>query len=268
MTQSEYALEEALITQLKAMEYGFVRIDDEATMLANFKRQLEIHNAGISLSKTEFERILNHLNTGSVFERAKILRDKFALKRDNNETAYISFLNCDDWCLNEFQVTNQVTMQGKRKNRYDVTLLINGLPLVQVELKRRGAELKVAFHQVNRYHYDSYDAGFGLFQYAQLFVISIRLMTNQADLDDTELDKNGYAARIAHLIYLTGLNQSEFAKRLGVSAGFVSDAVRGLKKPGAEILFRIKAEFGVSIDWLLTGGGGYERIPNYRPRPA
>lgn len=170
--QSEYALEAALIDQLKGMEYGFVRIDDEAAMLANFKRQLEIHNAGISLSKTEFERILNHLNTGSVFERAKILRDKYALRRDNNETAYISFLNCDDWCLNEFQVTNQVTMQGKRKNRYDVTLLINGLPLVQVELKRRGAELKVAFHQVNRYHYDSYDAGFGLFQYVQLFIIS------------------------------------------------------------------------------------------------
>ena len=170
--QSEYALEAALIDQLKGVEYAFIRIDDEAAMLANFKRQLEIHNAGISLSKTEFERILNHLNTGSVFERAKILRDKFALKRDNNQTAYISFLNCDDWCLNEFQVTNQVTMQGKRKNRYDVTLLINGLPLVQVELKRRGAELKVAFHQVNRYHYDSYDAGFGLFQYVQLFIIS------------------------------------------------------------------------------------------------
>lgn len=170
--QSEYALEAALIDQLKAMEYGFVRIDDEAAMLANFKRQLEIHNAGISLSKPEFERILNHLNTGSVFERAKILRDKFALKRDNNEMAYISFLNCDDWCLNEFQVTNQVTMRGKRKNRYDVTILINGLPLVQVELKRRGAELKVAFHQVNRYQYDSYDAGFGLFQYVQLFIIS------------------------------------------------------------------------------------------------
>lgn len=170
--QSEYALEAALIDQLKGMEYAFVRIDDEAAMLANLKRQLEIHNAGISLSKPEFERILNHLNTGSVFERAKILRDKFALKRDNNEMAYISFLNCDDWCLNEFQVTNQVTMQGKRKNRYDVTLLINGLPLVQVELKRRGAELKVAFHQVNRYHYDSYDAGFGLFQYIQLFIIS------------------------------------------------------------------------------------------------
>lgn len=171
-TQSEYALEAALIAQLNGMEYASVAIEEEAAMLANLKRQLEIHNKDIAFTHTEFERILNHLNTGSVFERAKILRDKFALKRDNDETAYISFLNCDDWCLNEFQVTNQVAMQGKRKNRYDVTLLINGLPLVQIELKRRGAELKVAFHQVNRYQHDSYDAGFALFQYVQLFIIS------------------------------------------------------------------------------------------------
>ncbi|MFZ1547365.1 MAG: type I restriction endonuclease subunit R, partial [Candidatus Nitrotoga sp.] len=171
-TQSEYALEAALIAQLKGMAYDIVAIEGEAAMLANLKRQLEIHNQGITLTQTEFSRILNHLNTGSVFDRAKILRDKFALKRDNNETTYISFLNCDDWCLNEFQVTSQVTMQGKRKTRYDVTLIINGLPLVQIELKRRGAELKVAFHQVNRYQHDSYDAGVGLFQYVQLFIIS------------------------------------------------------------------------------------------------
>lgn len=171
-TQSEYALEAALIDQLHGMEYDIVAIENEAAMLANLKHQLEIHNQGITFTKTEFERILNHLNTGGVFERAKILRDKFALKRDNNDTEYISFLNCDDWCMNEFQVTSQVTMEGKRKNRYDVTLLINGLPLVQIELKRRGAELKVAFHQVNRYQHDSYDAGFGLFQYVQLFIIS------------------------------------------------------------------------------------------------
>ena len=171
-TQSEYALEAALITQLKGMEYDSVTLDDEAAMLANLKQQLQVHNKDIQFTATEFDRILNHLNTGSVFERAKILRDKFALKRDNGETAYISFLNCDDWCMNEFQVTNQVTIEGKRKNRYDVTLIINGLPLVQIELKRRGAELKVAFHQINRYQHDSYDAGFGLFQYVQLFIIS------------------------------------------------------------------------------------------------
>ena len=170
--QSEYALEAALIAQLKGMEYSFVAIEDEAAMLGNLKRQLELHNNGIRFTANEFDRILNHLNTGDVFERAKVLRDRYALKRDNDETVYIRFINSDDWCLNEFQVTNQITIQGNRKNRYDVTLLINGLPLVQLELKRRGAELKVAFNQINRYHHDSYDAGFGLFQYVQLFIIS------------------------------------------------------------------------------------------------
>ncbi len=171
-TQSEYALEVALINQLVGMEYANVAIEDEAQMLTNFKRQLEIHNNGIQLTSNEFERVLNHLNTGSVFERAKVLRDRYALKRDNDETVYLSFINTDEWCMNEFQVTNQVTIEGRRKNRYDVTLLINGLPLVQIELKRRGAELKVAFNQINRYQHDSYDAGHGLFQYVQLFIIS------------------------------------------------------------------------------------------------
>ena len=176
-TQSEFALEQSLIEQLQRMEYARVRIDDEAAMLSNLKRQLEIHNDNITLTQPEFDRVLNHLNTGTIVERAKILRDKFALKREAAngqpaETLYISFLNCDDWCMNEFQVTNQVSMSAKRNNRYDVTILINGLPLVQIELKRRGAELKVAFHQVNRYQHESYDAGAGLFQYVQLFIIS------------------------------------------------------------------------------------------------
>lgn len=167
-TQAEYALEEGLIGQLEQMEYTRVRIDDEAAMLPNLKRQLEIHNRNVSLTKPEFERVLNHLNTGTVVERARILRDKFALKRDAadgkpTETVYLSFLNCDDWCMNEFQVTDQIAMEGKRKNRYDVTLLINGLPLVQIELKRRGAELKVAFHQVNRYQHESSMPGQGCF---------------------------------------------------------------------------------------------------------
>lgn len=176
-TQPEYLLEEALLTQLQGMEYERVQIDDEAAMLANLKRQLEIHNGNITLTSSEFERVLNHLNTGTIAERAKILRDKFALKRDgadgqSGETVYISFLNCDDWCVNEFQVTHQISVEGKRKNRYDVTILINGLPLVQIELKRRGAELKLAFHQINRYQHESYDAGAGLFQYVQTFIIS------------------------------------------------------------------------------------------------
>jgi type I restriction enzyme R subunit len=176
-TQPEAELEAALIDQLQSLKYTRVKIKDQAAMLANLKQQLEIHNGNITLSKNEFDLILNHLNTGTVIERAKILRDKYALKREATdgkpaETIYISFLNCDEWCRNEFQVTNQISIEGKRKNRYDVTILINGLPLVQIELKKRGCELKVAFHQINRYQHESYDAGAGLFQYVQLFIIS------------------------------------------------------------------------------------------------
>src|SRR5690606_23278074 len=86
--------------------------------------------------------------------------------------SYIQFINQDHWCKNEFQVSNQITVEGTYKNRYDVTILINGLPLVQIELKRRGLELKEAFNQVNRYHRHSYGASDGLFLYVQLFVIS------------------------------------------------------------------------------------------------
>lgn len=176
--QSEAALEEALIKQLQSMEYSRVEIPEESAMLANLKRQLEIHNENthhipnLRFTDKEYEQILNHLNTGNVFDRAEILRDKYALKRDNGDVIWITFLNTNDWCQNEFQVTNQVSVEGKRKNRYDVTILINGLPLVQVELKRRGMDLKVAFDQIIRYKHESYDAGYGLFQYVQLFVIS------------------------------------------------------------------------------------------------
>jgi type I restriction enzyme R subunit len=176
-TQPEAELEATLIDQLQSLKYTRVKIKDQAAMLANLKQQLEIHNGNITLSKNEFELILNHLNTGSVIERAKILRDRYALKRKATdgkpaETIYISFLNCDEWCRNEFQVTNQISIEGKRKNRYDVTILINGLSLVQIELKKRDSELKVAFHQINRHQHESYDAGAGLFQYVQLFIIS------------------------------------------------------------------------------------------------
>lgn len=94
------------------------------------------------------------------------------LTRDDGTTKYLEFLNMEHRCRNEYQVTHQIGMEGSYKNRYDVTILINGLPLVQIELKRRGLELKEAFNQTNRYHRHSYETGHGLFQYIQLFVIS------------------------------------------------------------------------------------------------
>jgi type I restriction enzyme R subunit len=169
--QSEAVLEKNLINQLVEGGYERVAIKDEASLLANLKKQLEKHNK-TTLSDVEFERVLNHLNKGNVYEKAKSLRDKFALIKDDGDTSYIEFMNTQHWCQNHFQVTHQVTIEGKYKNRYDVTILINGLPLVQIELKRRGLELKEAFNQINRYQKDSYGFNSGLFHYIQIFVIS------------------------------------------------------------------------------------------------
>lgn len=169
--QSEYQLEQNLLTQLETLGYERVAITDEKDLLSNLKKQLEKHN-GHSFSEKEFAKILNHLNKGNVFDRAKTLRDRFSLKRDNGQTIWVQFLNTEHWCRNEYQVTHQISQEGSYKNRYDVTLLINGLPLVQIELKRRGLELKEAFNQINRYQRHSFWSSNGLFQYVQLFVIS------------------------------------------------------------------------------------------------
>lgn len=169
--QSEQSLENNLLVQLEGMKYERVTIPDEVSLISNLKKQLEKQN-DITFSYSEFAKVLNHLGKGSIFERAQTLRDKFHLTRDDNSSAYIEFLNTKQWCQNQFQVTNQVTMEGSYKNRYDVTILINGLPLVQIELKRRGLELKEAFNQTNRYQRHSYSSNSGLFQFIQLFVIS------------------------------------------------------------------------------------------------
>lgn len=170
MTQSEAELEQKLIDRLTGLGYEPVTISSAKDLNANLKAQLEKHN-GTKLSDEEFKRVLNHLDKGNVFERAKRLRDKMELSRDDGTTKYLEFLNTEHWCQNQYQVTNQITQQGNYKNRYDITLLINGLPLVQIELKRRGLELKEAFNQVNRYQRHSYGADNGLFQYVQIFVI-------------------------------------------------------------------------------------------------
>ena len=170
-TQSEQTLENKLIAQLESLGFKKVHISDEAALIDNLRTQLNKHNS-ITLSDAEFKQVLNKLARGNIFEKAKILRDKVDYIRDDGTTGYLQLINQIHWCKNEYQVTHQVTIKGKYENRYDVTLLINGLPLVQIELKRRGLELKEAFNQTNRYHRHSFAAGFGLFGYIQLFVIS------------------------------------------------------------------------------------------------
>ena len=169
--QSEQILENNLVDQLADLNYERVVIHDEDSVLSNLKSQLEKFNNCI-FSEKEFSAILNHLSKGNVFEKAKTLRDYFNLNRDNGESFYVRFFNNEEWNQNLFQVTNQITQEGTYKNRYDVTILINGLPLVQIELKRRGLELKEAFNQINRYQRHSFWTNNGIFQYVQIFVIS------------------------------------------------------------------------------------------------
>src|SRR5690606_910594 len=132
---------------------------------------LEKHNK-TTFTASEFDRIVIHLSKGNIFDKAKTLRDKYVLQKDNGDKSYIEFINQDFWCQNQFQVTNQITINGIRENRYDVTLLINGLPLVQIELKRRGVEMAKAFDQIQQYQKASYSSNNALFNYVQIFVIS------------------------------------------------------------------------------------------------
>jgi type I restriction enzyme, R subunit len=169
--QPEQILENQLVSQLSNLGYSLVQLKDESALIANLKQQLEKHN-NILFSDAELKKVMNILTKGSVFEKSKTLREKQHIIRDNGDNLYFEFLNTEHWCQNQYQVTQQVTIEGKYKNRYDVTLLINGLPLVQIELKRRGLELKEAFNQINRYQRHSFGSNSALYQYIQVFVIS------------------------------------------------------------------------------------------------
>ena len=173
--QSEYQLENELISQLKQLGYASVMLKDERQLLSNLKTQVERANGLAPLSETEWKQVISFLNTGTVFERAKNLRDQFPVKFDDGSSKHIFFLS-DDPSKNVYQVTNQITVDHRdfngRTSRFDVTLLVNGLPLVQIELKKRGMEIAEAFNQTQRYIREAYWAGQGLFGFIQLFVIS------------------------------------------------------------------------------------------------
>lgn len=158
-TQSEAALENGLIKTLIDNSYERVIIKEEENLKTNFKVQLEKHNqkelqlhGRSQFTDKEFEKILIYLEGGTRLEKAKKLRTIKEFDLDNGERIWIEFLNTHKWCQNEFQVANQITVEGRRQCRYDVTILINGLPLVQIELKKRGVELKQAYNQIQRYH--------------------------------------------------------------------------------------------------------------------
>lgn len=184
--QSEAQLEQQFIEQLNSQKYETVSIPDYDALLENFKVQFEKFNKSkleTPITEKEWERIFNIMLGKSVYQSAKILRDKFVLEREDGTKVYLSFFDTDH-TKNIFQVANQTTVVGKYKNRYDVTLLVNGLPLVQIELKRRGIDIREAVNQVMRYKKHSYN---GLYHFIQIFVVSNGVDTKYFANSDKDL---------------------------------------------------------------------------------
>ena len=175
--QSEAALEKEFIKMLKEQGYDYLPIHDSDTLINNLRKQLELLNK-YNFTDSEWERFFNdnicNNNDGIVEKTRKIQEDNIqVLKRDDGTSKNITLI--DKKCIhsNRLQVINQYEEdEGKYKNRYDVTILVNGFPLVHVELKRRGVALKEAFNQIDRYQRESFWAGSGLYEYVQIFVIS------------------------------------------------------------------------------------------------
>ena len=175
--QSEQALENEFIRMLTEQGYDYLEIHDSESLIKNLRTQLEIVN-DYKFTDSEWNRFFNdsiaNNNDGIVEKTRKIQEDNIqVLKRDDGTSKNITLI--DKKCIhnNRLQVINQyVENSGNYDNRYDVTILVNGLPLVHVELKRRGVALKEAFNQINRYQRDSFWAGSGLYEYIQIFVIS------------------------------------------------------------------------------------------------
>ncbi|RQM84184.1 restriction endonuclease subunit R [Staphylococcus xylosus] len=189
--QSEYGLEENVVKQLQDLGYERVSLRNEEQLKENFRRILNERNTdkleGTPISDSEFKRIMIDISDKSVFESAQILRDKYVLERDDETKVYLSLMNIKKWCQNTFQVTNQVSVNDTHKSRYDVTVLINGLPLVQIELKRSGVAITEAFNQIERYRRQNYT---GLFRFIQMFVVSNKMETRYYANSDQKIMKS------------------------------------------------------------------------------
>ena len=269
--QSEAQLENELIQQLKQLDYQHVDVKDEIQLLSNLKTQVERANGISTFSANEWAQVLNHLKAGNSFNCAKVLRNRFPVTFDDGSTRHIDFLFADP-TKNIYQVTNQIAIDHKAINghtsRFDVTLLINGLPLVQIELKRAGVELPEAFNQTQRYAKDAYGSGLGFFNYIQLFVISNRDHTHYystgtsnfeftfpwADFDNKHIHKiDTFAANFLNHPHITKMLTEymvilEVEKRLMVLRPYQVYAVQ-------QIIQRVLHSNKNGYIWHTTGSG-------------
>ena len=227
---SEYDVETKFIDRLESIGYEYVELKNYPSVLGNFFTQLTKFNAKKLIEKkgkaeltvAEQSRILTWLDNKTVYESAKRLRDKYILPLDNGETVYIEFFS-PDTDRNIYQVSHQITMDPLHKNdvsyknRYDVTILINGLPLVQIELKRPGVEINEAINQINRYRKFSFT---GLFRYLQIFVVSNSVQTKYF-CNENEMENGMYNPILKSLVFFwTDENNTRINKLDAFTADF------------------------------------------------
>lgn len=230
--KTEYEVEKLFIERLCEIGYEYIELKNYDEVLENFREQIALFNKEKLIEKkgeayltdSEFSRLLTYIDNHTVYESAKILRDQYVLLLDNNETVYIDFLS-DDSTRNIFQVTHQVTMDPAHKddvvykNRYDVTVIINGLPLIQIELKRPGVEINEAINQINRYRKFSFK---GIFRYLQLFVVSNSVQTKYFS-NENEMAGGEYNPILKSLVFFW---TDEYNERINKLFEFTGDFFR------------------------------------------
>lgn len=197
--ESEATLEKRFMNRLNGIGYQTVKINDEKQLLDHFRQILNQRNAerlaGKPLSDAEFSRALHQMiGTKNIYQIAQLLRGsdiqpygKIVIQRDDNSQVYLEIFDGHDWQNNTYEVTHQVIINTEYTNRYDVTILINGLPVVQIELKRRGVDFSEAFHQIIRYRDESFRQ---LYRFVQIFVVSNGDETRYFSNGDGKLNAN------------------------------------------------------------------------------
>ena len=225
--QSEADLESQLISDLvNNLNYERLNIHTPEELLANAKTQIEKLNK-VTFTDAEWSRFVNEYldcpNEGLVEKTRKIQENYiYDFVFDNGRFQNISIIDKKNIHNNTMQVVNQVTQAGSHTNRYDVTILVNGLPLVQIELKRRGVNLQEAFNQIHRYSKESFNGENSLYKYVQIFVISNGTYTRYF-ANTTAQNKNHYeftcewADRKNKTIHEADLTYSSLVKWVNIS---------------------------------------------------
>ncbi|MEL3908280.1 MAG: type I restriction endonuclease subunit R [Treponemataceae bacterium] len=193
--QSEAELERKMIDNLISQGYEYIKVESNDTLYENLKTQIEKLNK-VSFSGEEWKRfLLEYLdapNDGMIEKTRKVQEDHiYDFTFDDGTLKNIKIIDKESIHKNFLQVTNQVTATGTHSNRYDVTILVNGLPLVHIELKKRGVNLHEAFNQIHRYSKESFNSDNSLYKYVQIFVISNGTYTRYF-ANTTAKSKNNY----------------------------------------------------------------------------